>query len=1430
MLLLSDFRFSLRFSEFLVAMAFEQNSVPVARVAEEPLVLPATTAAVAGAVPIFYPASVADAGLVGVGYGNVASVGGGGAAATWCVRPAVPVHNHNHSVNPAVGFSHAPSFTNRVATAAGGSNGVDVSGSFVAASHGYPMNLGSNWVATSNGNGLDSSNSSNSISNINGNGSGLQGNVKAISNASDHVGGVGVGSISNTPASQRTDPVSEEGGDDSVSGQKMKLMCSYGGKILPRPSDGMLRYVGGHTRIISVRRDVSFNDLVQKMVGTFGQAVVIKYQLPDEDLDALVSVSCPDDLENMMEEYERLIERCPDGSPKLRVFLFCAAELDPSGMVQFVNLDDGGMKYVEAVNGITDGIGGKLTRKASYTSAASTQNSDLSGVDALDSSNAARGDVSGVHVPLSGTLSPEGIVVASRDTAAANSVVSEPGVSYTDASVVSLGIRAVNSGPTHTPPVQNEVEFEKSVSVNFSHPQFGVQQLGSEIPPSAPLQTFVDTHQEVMNHADYVQLPPHMGFPNPQLLGKPCSIYSQQFHDNTSRFGSHHVIPAVQMTMTQPFSHAGVRPSVIQPQTFMQPQQNRLDQYNDDNTSGLRIHQLPAEQSYNAYPVQVPFGGNYGWVHVPLAEHVIFPDAFVPQQPVMIPEKVQRVEDCYMCQKKLPHSHSDPVVQDLRNSCAGTIPDSVPSFYSVPMGENSRAQATNMVLVTAPMKEDNIEQAVETRPKVISKLDTPAGVPSTDTTGLSLESEGEKVYIQKLDWSDHPRNAVVQEAVVRTGEKQSPTDGLMGTSPLSYQDDVARQHIVPVENWAKEDALVAKPVNNDIPFVGGTSVENSDCMVQQCPTEYTNELASTISKADAVENWISQDLLKPIDGRLDNPKIGNPENFLNNDKFDYSTQHAVEKKGVVSDNNHGKSKLTTGANQINMMDMLPSSTVEYNEVTQPPVWGIPGSNPQSKSGNLHKDDAVLSSVPPSVRLGDVQDSSNSLFSNQDLWNIHSTYFPPPRPNKVALKKETYSNKDQLCEIPGNSGEQNLESQIDNGLYQTFKQNLTLEEAKSAKVSSEDRQLQAVAEGLAASVLHSSTSSNLDLHARDVSHHEDTGNEDVQNNQTDIQHNDKTQDLKSQLPEKANFGFPVSDVGALQVIKNCDLEELIELGSGTFGTVYHGKWRGTDVAIKRINDRCFAGKPSEQERLRADFWNEAIKLADLHHPNVVAFYGVVLDGPGGSVATVTEYMVNGSLRNALQKNGRNLDKRKRLLIAMDVAFGMEYLHGKNIVHFDLKSDNLLVNLRDPHRPICKVGDLGLSKVKCQTLISGGVRGTLPWMAPELLNGSSSLVSEKVDVFSFGIVMWELFTGEEPYADLHYGAIIGGIVNNTLRPPVPEFCDPEWRLLMERCWSSEPSERPSFTEIANGLRSMATKISPKGQNQQQQPAVPQSQVQK
>ncbi|KAK3223177.1 hypothetical protein Dsin_010202 [Dipteronia sinensis] len=171
----------------------------------------------------------------------------------------------------------------------------------------------------------------------------------------------------------------------------------------------------------------------------------------------------------------------------------------------------------------------------------------------------------------------------------------------------------------------------------------------------------------------------------------------------------------------------------------------------------------------------------------------------------------------------------------------------------------------------------------------------------------------------------------------------------------------------------------------------------------------------------------------------------------------------------------------------------------------------------------------------------------------------------------------------------------------------------------------------------------------------------------------------------------------------------------------------------------------------------------------------------------SGASVAEYMVDGSLRHVLVRKDRHLDRRKRLIIAMDAAFRMEYLHSKNIVHFDLKCDNLLVNLKDPSRPICKVGDFGLPKIKRNTLVSGGVRGTLPWMVPEMLSGSSS----KVDVSSFGIFLWEILTGEEPYANyMHYGAII------------------EWKVLMEECWAPNPAVRPSFTEIARRLRVMTT----------------------
>ncbi|XP_044432369.1 putative receptor-like protein kinase At4g00960 [Triticum aestivum] len=112
---------------------------------------------------------------------------------------------------------------------------------------------------------------------------------------------------------------------------------------------------------------------------------------------------------------------------------------------------------------------------------------------------------------------------------------------------------------------------------------------------------------------------------------------------------------------------------------------------------------------------------------------------------------------------------------------------------------------------------------------------------------------------------------------------------------------------------------------------------------------------------------------------------------------------------------------------------------------------------------------------------------------------------------------------------------------------------------------------------------------------------------------------------------------------------------------------------------------------ETSNLRKAYSEQIIKdddLEELRELSSIDYKMVCHDGHEGSIATVTEYMVNGSLRTALWKNSKSLGRHKRLIIAMDAAFGMEYLHHKNIVHFDLKSDNLHVNLTDPLRPICK----------------------------------------------------------------------------------------------------------------------------------------------
>lgn len=171
-------------------------------------------------------------------------------------------------------------------------------------------------------------------------------------------------------------------GTSDGSSMKIKVLCSFGGKVLPRPSDGKLRYVGGETRIIRINKDISWQELKQKTCAMLDGPHTIKYQLPGEDLDALVSVSSEEDLQNMMEECNILGNG--EAAKKLRLFLFTSNDLEEAHYSMSGGGVDSEFQYVVAVNCMEMG-----SRK--HSGMHDIANSSANDLDALMGQNADRG-------------------------------------------------------------------------------------------------------------------------------------------------------------------------------------------------------------------------------------------------------------------------------------------------------------------------------------------------------------------------------------------------------------------------------------------------------------------------------------------------------------------------------------------------------------------------------------------------------------------------------------------------------------------------------------------------------------------------------------------------------------------------------------------------------------------------------------------------------------------------------------------------------------------------------------------------------------------------------------------------------------------------------------------------------------------------------
>ncbi|KAK1367013.1 Serine/threonine-protein kinase CTR1 [Heracleum sosnowskyi] len=252
-----------------------------------------------------------------------------------------------------------------------------------------------------------------------------------------------------------------------------------------------------------------------------------------------------------------------------------------------------------------------------------------------------------------------------------------------------------------------------------------------------------------------------------------------------------------------------------------------------------------------------------------------------------------------------------------------------------------------------------------------------------------------------------------------------------------------------------------------------------------------------------------------------------------------------------------------------------------------------------------------------------------------------------------------------------------------------------------------------------------------------------------------------------------------------------------IGAGSFGTVHRAEWHGSDVAVKVLSVQDFS-----DDQLK-EFLREVAIMKRVRHPNVVLFMGAVTKRPHLSI--VTEYLPRGSLYRIIHRPsaGETLDPRRRLRMALDVAKGINYLHCLNppIVHWDLKSPNLLV---DKNWTV-KVCDFGLSRFKANTFISSkSVAGTPEWMAPEFLRGEPS--NEKSDVYSYGVILWEFVTLQQPWSGLGPAQVVGAVAFQNRRLAIPQNTSPILTSLMESCWSDEPAHRPSFKSIVDTLKKL------------------------
>ncbi|XP_042861827.1 tyrosine-protein kinase CSK-like [Penaeus japonicus] len=278
-------------------------------------------------------------------------------------------------------------------------------------------------------------------------------------------------------------------------------------------------------------------------------------------------------------------------------------------------------------------------------------------------------------------------------------------------------------------------------------------------------------------------------------------------------------------------------------------------------------------------------------------------------------------------------------------------------------------------------------------------------------------------------------------------------------------------------------------------------------------------------------------------------------------------------------------------------------------------------------------------------------------------------------------------------------------------------------------------------------------------------------------------------LKRSVPKQGRREYSVDPEKAFKAagwsINRQELKLLDSIGKGEFGDVLLGEWQGQKVAVKRLKD---------SSRAAQGILEEASLMTSLKHNNLVNLLGLVFED--SCILLVTEFMSKGSLVDYLRSRGRfHVSKRDQINFACDTCSGMAYLESQKVVHRDLAARNVLIS----EEGVAKVCDFGLAH-EMNLKLDGG-KFPIKWTAPEALRHSK--FSNKSDMWSFGILLWEIYSfGRVPYPRIPLADVMKH-VEKGYRMEAPDLCPPEVYQLMKDSWNENCNRRPTFHEAYKRL---------------------------